>query len=229
MLMSEAGVADPIVRYLEASFVEVDNELFSVYKRTLERKDQPGLIFPMRRGVDFQRVSEQEAKQVYLYILWRDQQCRFSVETPTCEPHGETQRRSANVDVSLFTCGHKLSAHIEFKDKNRDDIPSSLEKLVREEKVGGWFHTLENADQGTLPSIGRKLIHAFADIVHYLEDSEPHPCLFCFCIIKKKILLLRWITLGGEGSFAECEQAFRDLKVSSSTASSWTSYRLGEG
>jgi hypothetical protein len=163
----------------------------------------------------------------FLYKLWSDQRCRFSVETPTREPHGDSQRRSANVDVSLFMSGHQLSAHIEFKDKNRDDVPSSLGKLVREEKVGGWFHTLENADQGTLPSVAEKLIDALGGIWHYLEDSNPHPCLFAFCIIKKKLLFLKWLTLGGEGSFAECEKAFRDLKLNVSSPSSWNVYELG--
>jgi hypothetical protein len=209
------------MEYVESLFIDVSNELLNVRRRTFERPDEPGLIFPRYRD-GRGRVSEQEAKHLFLYRLCSDGRCRFSVETPTCDTHG-TGTRSGCVDVSLYVSGHQIDVHIEFKEGNREDVERSLAKLVREEKLGGWFHTLLSADRGTLPSVATKLIAPLHGIRHYVEDCSPHMCLFAFCIIERRRLFLRWLTLGGEGSVEQCEQAFRELTLDTS---SWNAREL---
>jgi hypothetical protein len=204
--------------YLQSLFSGVGDELLNVYNRT-KAPDVPGHIFPRTRSGDI-RVSEQEPKQCFLRKLDSDSRYRFSVETPTREAHG-AGTNSGRVDATLYMNGHNIDAHVEFKQGNcePDQIRTSLEKLVREEKLGGWFHTLEAADRGTLPSIANMLVESLDKICDYLEESEPHPCLFAFCILKSRRLYFRWLTLGSKGSFEQCEHAFRDVTL-------WDFYEL---
>lgn len=209
-----------VADYLHRLFEEVSDELLTVYRRT-NAPDLYGLVFPRNRNGSI-RVSEQEAKQAFLFKLGTDSLYRFSVETPTCEAHG-TGRRSANVDVSIYAHGHAIHTHVEFKHGNcaLKGIRTSVEKLVREEKPGGWFHTLRAADKRTLPSIASKLAVSLDEICDYLQNSEPHLCLFAFCIIKSKRLFLRSLTLGGENSLIQCKEALRDIAL-------WDQYELEE-
>jgi hypothetical protein len=208
-------------RELESLFKGVAHDLLDVHVRT-EQRDQPGLVFPVYRGGDF-RVSEQEAKQLFLFRLHSGHRWRFSVETPTCEAHG-TGRQSARVDASLFACNDQSGVHVEFKEGNGDwnGIRTSLEKLVREEKLAGWFHTLAQADQGTALSLKGKFIRSLESIRHYLEDCRPHKCLVAFCVIRQRLLLFHWLTLGAENSFENCEHAFGDLTLDASRPSPWS-------
>jgi hypothetical protein len=210
--------------YLESLFLGVGDELVDADRRTCT-PNEPGLIFPRSRNGSI-RISEQEAKQLFLYKLLGDGRYRVAVETATCEPDVKATA-GAHVDVSLFAPDHNIDTHIEFKHGNgsRSGIAKGLEKLVREEKLGGWFHTLTGIKRGTLPSIARKFVQALNHISHCLEDSEPHLCLFAFCIIDSRRLYLRWLTLGGRDSLEECEQVFRRLTVSTEL-SSWQIYNL---
>ena len=221
--MTDERAGELLEKDLEALFKGVAHDLLDVCDRT-GQSDKPGLIFPTDRDGDW-RVSEQEAKQLFLFRVHSDGRHRFSVETPTCEAHG-TGRASARVDVSLFACGHQIGAHahVEFKADNGhwDGIRTSLEKLVREENLGGWFHTLALADEGTLISLREKFIYSLDAIRHYLDDFKPHLCLFAICVVRERLLFLRWLTLGGGSSFQNCEHAFRDLTLNSSPLSAWT-------
>jgi hypothetical protein len=77
---------------------------------------------------------------LFLHRLFSDSRYRFSVETPTCEPYG-TGRASGLVDVSLFKSGHEIEAHFEFKEGlHEEGIQTSLNKIIREGEMGGWFH-----------------------------------------------------------------------------------------
>jgi hypothetical protein len=221
-MITDERATEELQRELESLFEGVARDLFDVDERT-GQPDKPGLIFPFDRE-RFWRISEQEAKQLFLFRVHSDRRYRFSVETPTCEPHG-TGRKSALVDVSLFACNPQVGAHahVEFKGDPVDakGIRTSLEKLVREEKLGGWFHTLGSTNKRTVLSLRQKYISALADIRHCVDNCKPHLCLFAVCVVRQRLLFLRWVTLGGENSFQDCEHAFRDLTLNAAESSSW--------
>ena len=103
-------------------------------------------------------------------------------------------------------------ALIEFKADNRDiGVCKDLEKLTRAEPLGAWFHTLTSADLGTLPTLAQKFTTAFAELHHFLEDAQPHDCLFGFCLVRNKVLLSRWLPLGGPGALDALQAAFATL------------------
>lgn len=153
-----------------------------------------------------------------LHRLLSSPHYRVAVEKPTSRDYGfsGTGRRSAQTDVALYERGHDTQALIEFKADNRDTgICKDLEKLIREEQLGAWFHTLASADGGTLPSLAHKFTRSFAELRHFLDDARPHDCLFAFCIVRNKVLLSRWLPLGGPGALDTLQQAFNTLAIDS--------------
>ena len=211
-------------QYLELHFHQAGQELVRIHSRS-GIGDDVGLVFPMYRD-KMLRVCEQEAKVLFLHNVLTERRYRVAVEKPT---DGEfsftgTGRRSAQVDVALFRSGYDAEALIEFKADNRSTgIQKDLEKLIREQKTGGWFHTLGAADRGTLPSVASKFKDAFASLRNQLGVAQPHDCLFTFCIITNKVLLYRWLPLGGQNALDSLTAGFDDLSLYST---SWTKRTL---
>jgi len=202
---------------LEEQFVHVAENLVRVHN-TSSADREFGLVFPKCRGTDDLRVCEQEAKILFLHRVLSSARYRVAVEKPTSRDYGfsGTGRRSAQTDVALYETGHDTQALIEFKADNRDTgICKDLEKLIREEQLGAWFHTLAAADRGTLHSLAQKFKTSFVALCHHLDDAVPHDCLFAFCIVRNKILLSRWLPLGGHDALATVEEAFDTLALDS--------------
>jgi hypothetical protein len=139
-------------QYLEGLMNEVCGDL----ARMSPSERQPseyGLIFPRKRDGSI-RISEQEAKLLFVQHLTVDRRYWFSVETPTAETYQQkgTTPISARVDLTLFGSERKPLAHIELKahNCNVEAIRKDLEKLLRERTTGMWFHTLHRADGRTL-------------------------------------------------------------------------------
>jgi hypothetical protein len=205
----------PIRRDLEEQLTQVARDLIGVHS-TSGAQDDPGLIFPQCRGGDDLRVCEQEAKVLFLHHILSSSRYRVAVEKPTSKDYGfsGTGRRSAQTDVALYDRGHDTQALIEFKADNRDTgICKDLEKLICEEELGAWFHTLAAADRGTLPSLARKFKTSFADLSYFLDDAQPHDCLFAFCIVRNRVFLSRWLPLGGPGALDTLQDAFNTLAL----------------
>ena len=91
-----------------------------------------------------------------LHRLFSSPHYRVAVEKPTSRDYGfsGTGRRSAQTDVALYERGHDTQALIEFKADNRDTgICKDLEKLIREEQLGAWFHTLSPPTEARCPAL----------------------------------------------------------------------------
>jgi hypothetical protein len=205
-----------IEEYLELQFQRAGRELARIHSSSGSATDV-GLVFPLYRDKTL-RVSEQEAKVLFLYNVLTDHRFRVAVEKPT-EARFRftgTGTRSAQVDVALFGSGYDAEALIEFKADNRSTgIQKDLEKLISEQKTAGWFHTLGAADRGTLPSVAAKFKNAFAELRVHLDGAKSHECLFTFCIIVNRVLLYRWLPLGGTGAFDSLIVGFDDLSLHS--------------
>ena len=188
-----------IEQYLEILVNRVCTDLGGMYPS--ERKpSEYGLIFPTKRDGSI-RISEQEAKLLFVQHLTIDQRYCFSVETPTAETYlqkGKTPM-SARVDLTLFGSERKPVAHIELKAHNCrvEDIRKDLEKLLREQTTGMWFHTLYRANGRTLATLIRKFKSAFALLPECLRTSD-RSYLIAFFVLENARLHWQWLRLSGD-------------------------------
>ncbi len=173
----------------------------------------PRLILPKRRSGDI-RISEQEARILYCGIL-NTLNYYYSIETPTQEVYQQTgeQPISGSSDLSCYIeSNNKFEkiANIEFKAHNADQmkIRKDIEKLIKEQIPGNWFHTLKNAESNTLPSLFQKFKDSFLQF-HDIGDNVELFMVFCFCIIEKKWACLKYFHFEpSETSFQEYVENF---------------------
>lgn len=159
----------------------------------------PRLIFPQKRkrnedDESIKRISEQEARILYCNIL-NNLNYFYSIETPTKESYRQTGSTplSALSDVSIYRYvngSFEKLANIEFKAHNptTKNISKDIEKLIKEDIEGNWFHILKNINSGTLASVFNKFITSFDEY----KDKRSEKCiLFCFCILEKKFSIIK--------------------------------------
>lgn len=130
------------------------------------------IIYPTYRTKAERRISEQEAKQLFIHEVIRNG-IRYSVETPTRLPYsfsGETLL-SGNIDVSTYSPDLREQTNIEFKATNcvYGSIEKDFQKLILEDARGIFFHVIEGSNSGTLPSIFGKYRRAITSISHNSE------------------------------------------------------------
>jgi len=154
----------------------------------------PRLIFPVKRTNEEIRISEQEARILYCNIL-NNLNYFYSIETPTDETYKQTGNTplSALSDISIYRYIDNefiKMANVELKAHNpaTKNISKDIEKIIREEKDGNWFHVLKNIDKATLPSVFNKFILAFEK---YKGKGSKKFILFCICILEKKFSIIK--------------------------------------
>jgi len=134
----EKLIRDSLVDFMNLSFEGKKIEL------------KGNLVFPAYRNDDKEcigeiRISEQEAKVLFLQHIKQDGAFSYSVETPTNETYGKGTR-SGNVDVCLYKNGGREHL-IEFKAKNpsQDSFSQDFKKLFCDaENLHNYFiHVLE--------------------------------------------------------------------------------------
>jgi hypothetical protein len=137
----------------------------------------PRLILPKKRD-DTIRISEQEARILYCNLL-NQSSYYYTIETPTEQVYKQEGQNplSARSDLSLYRYnGNEFNkiVNIEFKAHNpkEESFRKDIEKIVREGITGNWFHTIDNIDSGTLPSIFQKLINSFKDCASCLPENK---------------------------------------------------------
>lgn len=154
----------------------------------------PRLIFPVKRVNEEIRISEQEARLLYCNIL-NNLNYFYSIETPTKEAYQQTGSTplSALSDISIYCyINNKFEklGNVELKAHNpaTQHISKDIEKMIKEEKDGNWFHVLKNVDKATLPSVFNKFILSFEE--HKGKGTEKF-ILFCICILEKKFSIIK--------------------------------------
>ena len=97
---------EDIGSYLETLIARVAEDLINTYSRS-HRPSEHGLIFPKRRD-GLLRISEQEAKLLFIQHLTLDRRFCFSVETPTSQTYRQkgASYMSARIDLTLFWQGN---------------------------------------------------------------------------------------------------------------------------
>ena len=159
-----------------------------------------GLVFPRKRDGTL-RISEQEAKLLFVQQLTVDKRYCFSVETPTGETYQQKGQTpiSARVDLTMFGLDRKPVAHIELKAHNCtvEAIRKDLEKLLRERTTGMWFHTLHRADSRTLDTLIGKFKSAFSLLPECLHAND-RSYLIAFFVPEDARLHWQWLHLSGD-------------------------------
>ena len=174
----------------------------------------PRLVFPKKRkknkkGEDIKRISEQEVRTLYCNIL-NNLNYFYSIETPTDNAYIQSGKTavSALSDLSIYTYINKDNknndkddednknnfeklANVELKAHNpaTKNISKDIEKIIREEKDGNWFHILENINKGTLPSVFDKFIFSLKE---HSNKGSKISILFCICILEKKFSIIKY-------------------------------------
>jgi hypothetical protein len=151
------------------------------------------LVFPIKRD-GTKRVSEQEAKFVFVKHIEQDGNFFYSVEAPTEREYqfsGKTIERSGNIDVCLYENGERKHL-IEFKALNQKQLSFSkdFEKLLYDKEVldNYFIHIVENSDSGTLPNIKKKYRQAIDDANSKRAGKRSHLTIF-LCVISKQEII----------------------------------------
>jgi len=167
----------------------------------------PRLILPENRNKDI-RISEQESRILYCGLL---NTCNYyySIETPTEKTYMQTGTKpmSASSDLSLYQHdkgAFKKVMNVEFKAHNPPfkHIKKDIEKLVREDIPGNWFHTLRNTHSKTLPVLFEKFSRSLK-YFNQITDNKTISILFSFCVIKKRWACMKhFFRDQGQGDYA---------------------------
>src|SRR6266852_5402125 len=106
---------DELTEYIESLVVNVARDLIAMYPES-NVPSEYGLIFPEKRDGSL-RISEQEAKPLFLQHLTVDRRRLFSVETTTRETYQQKGKTgmSARVDITIYGQNRRAAAHIECK------------------------------------------------------------------------------------------------------------------
>ena len=154
----------------------------------------PRLVFPdLAKGKT--RFSEQESRLLWCNAL-QETSYYYAVEAPTTKKYvqkGKTPTR-ARTDVALYTANSsKLQrvANVEFKagSSTEEQIRKDLEKLIRENLQGNWFHTLHVANRKTITKLFKKFVNAFGKCAKYANHDID--IVFSFCVVPEKQLISR--------------------------------------
>jgi hypothetical protein len=172
----------------------------------------PRLIFPQLRSGNI-RVSEQEARLVWCTML-QDTSYYYAIEAPTAETYVQsgTKPVSARTDLALYELSdsklHRV-ANIEFKahSTTSGQIKKDVEKLIRENKTGNWFHLLSAANSATIPTLFDKFTTALTACGPYVDHDID--IVFCVCILKSRQMLTNRFTFQpGQGDFVDRVREF---------------------
>ena len=202
--------------YLQSLVAKVGDHLISMYSRSNELRE-PGLIFPRKRDGSL-RVSEQESKHLFLEYARTDKRFCYCIETPTSQTYCQkgTFARSANVDLTLMLQSGRSPVNVELKAHycGIESIRKDLEKLIREDTAGIWFHTLERG--GRLQSLFASFRAAFARLSDCLGTSHTS-YLISICVLDGGLVYWRWLNLAGtpETNLAAIDSVFAASSLSS--------------
>lgn len=204
--------------YLESLVGRVADDLISIYSQSSQESNH-GLVFPPKRDGS-PRVSEQEPKHLFLLHVQADKRFRYSVETPTTQTYRQkgTSDMSARVDLTLVGQSGQPCVNIELKAHNCgiENIRKDLEKLIREDTTGVWFHTLERGDRVQVQSLLGAFRMAFVQLSACLGTSKTS-YLVSICSLEAKLLYWRWLNLAGnlELNLATIANVFQEHSLNS--------------
>jgi hypothetical protein len=152
---------DKVTKSLENHIENSLKEISEIYKKNNTRYAQSRLIFP-KIGNEV-RISEQEARFLFVQEIERQKEFYYSIETPTKNkfkgfakgnPELADNGRSGAVDVSIHNSNGKILSLIEFKCKtSKQGIKKDFLKLLVEKSETGqnyFIHIVEKFGSDTV-------------------------------------------------------------------------------
>ena len=134
-----------------------------VFERLISSANECGNLVFTQTYREMPKIREPEVRYVYCKIL-EEKNYTFGLEVPTKEDYAFTGKksRSALTDLSIF--GEKREkVNIEFKEgqPKQDQVDKDIEKLIREQDPGIWFHIFQTRNPNPDHSRGtlERLIH----------------------------------------------------------------------
>ncbi len=137
------------------------------------------------------RISEQESKIIFSNIFM-EKRIAFSIEVPTVSKHSFSGTKGMSARFDLVTYNPDFHEDfdwiIELKAHNPEykSIKKDIEKMVKSNCNCIWFHTIENENRGTMPSLLKKIRDAFDENVP--TPNSTNQCIIAIVVIKKKLL-----------------------------------------
>lgn len=139
------------------------------------------------------RISEQEARFAFVEAIVSSDYS-FSAETPTRKLYqfsGESET-SAQTDLSLYDNNFANILGIEFKSKgfslnasDHSEITKDIQKLLREQCDGLWFHILESTSNTTITNLFKVFQSDMLDMYNeYKGDIDDKVIIFHICVLK---------------------------------------------
>lgn len=123
-----------------------------------------GFAFPLKNppfSAPTLRISEQEARQVFIDAVKGTKSATMQIEAPTSWSYSftGTSDRSANIDLYAEVKNRKWN--IEFKNGNVNMICKDVVKLIWEPECGAMFNLVEKYNTATIKSLFEKYRNAF--------------------------------------------------------------------
>jgi len=165
------------VKIVEEMIIKSLTELMGLTCEDNTKDARSNLIFPKYRNNGGKRVSEQEAKLLFVKQIENNGTFLYSVETPTEDSYsfsGENPR-SGCIDMCLHEKNGSRIHLIEFKAKTpkQSSYSKDFEKLLCDTKnlTNYFIHILEDTDNGTIPSVEDKYREAYNNTVNKSEKK----------------------------------------------------------
>lgn len=204
-------------REIEALCRRTDRALWSAFHTPFTGAPESRLSFPETRVNGEPRVSEQEARFAFVEAL-QESPFRYQVEAPTRKLYGFSGggKRAAQTDLVLLDADGRPLCNVEFKAngaslkaRTQERIHKDLQKLLREDREGLWFHLLKGVDSGTLPKLVRVMTDGLAQVRGSFDDLESPAITLHLCVLEKRFSLHTQLRL--RGSEAPPAEALSEL------------------
>lgn len=157
------------------------------------------------------RISEQETRVLMTHILEKEK-IYYSIETPTKETYSFSGARamSAQTDLTIYDENKNNLVNIEFKAHNptSKSIEKDIEKLLREDVLGVWYHTFKSTNSRTIPALFEKFIKGILEVKDKIRNK--HGVLFYILVLDKREIIYRY--LSSEELSTVSEKSFQDLQ-----------------
>lgn len=139
------------------------------------KKTKNKLVYPTKRN-DKNRISEQEARFLFVQKIEKKNDFFYSVEAPTKEKYiftgKEGNERSGNFDVCLYDENKQRKHLIEFKALNPENASYNKDfvKLIKDENglTNYFIQVINNTNTGTLPNIEKK----YNEALEYAKKND---------------------------------------------------------
>ena len=224
--------------------------LWEEYARSASQSNDPDrcrLLFPRYRkkkdGKEKEdlRVSEQEARFVFVEALCTDGQFRYSVETPTDKRYqfkGKKKAISAQTDLTVYDLERCRLCNVEFKAggisaraKSKDPIFKDVQKLMREPVWGLWFHLLESTESKTITELLKVIREGICKVRSEFECkclASPGLTIHV-CVLKQGFSLQKSVSLceAERNLHLDCLHVSREELLKVKNLNGWKLYRRG--